>query len=102
MTIDGRVKAVMILDGVPFAWFVGYLIHYKTRLRAKSSIIEVLLTFPKITHGSSRDGYLYSYYEVVINKGCYTPMYILYPYALDHPKSKSIPFLKIRYVATFL
>lgn len=26
MTIDGRVKAVMILDGVPFAWFVGYLI----------------------------------------------------------------------------
>lgn len=29
-------------------------------------------------------------------------MYILYPYALDHPKSKSIPFLKIKYVATFL
>lgn len=65
-------------------------------------LLKSFWLFQKITHGSSRDGYLYSYYEVIINKGCYTPMYILYPYALDHPKSKSIPFLKIRYVATFL
>lgn len=47
MIIDGRVKVVMILDGVLFVWFVGYLIYYKIWLCVKLFIIEVFLIFLK-------------------------------------------------------